>query len=444
MDDGSTTALDALSGEERERLLATGRPRRALPRFEASRVTLPLAPTARPVDVADRPIYVVWELTLRCDLACRHCGSRAGTARPDELTRDEALALVVELAGLGVREVTLIGGEVYLYPAWLDVIRAIRENGMACSVVSGGRQLTRERAAAAKHAGVQSIAVSIDGDAVTHDRLRGLEGSHRAALAALGAVRDAGLPVAVNTQINRLSLPHLPEVFEVVRGAGAHGWQLQLTVPAGRAADEPEILLQPYDLLALFPLLARLKKSCDELGITFLPGNNVGYFGPHDHELRRLASCGHSASCPAGRLGLGIEANGDIKGCPSLPSDAWVGGNVREHPLQAIWERSAPLRYNRDRSVDDLWGYCRSCYYADECRAGCTWMSSSLFGRPGNNPYCHHRALELDRQGLRERVEPIAAAPGTPFDHGIYELLLETRDGTEVSHPHEEKPACPT
>ena len=33
---------------------------------------------------------------------------------------------------------------------------------------------------------------------------------------------------------------------------------------------------------------------------------------------------------------MGIEANGDIKGCPSLPSDRWVGGNSRERSLQEV------------------------------------------------------------------------------------------------------------
>jgi hypothetical protein len=53
-----------------------------------------------------------------------------------------------------------------------------------------------------------------------------------------------------------------------------------------------------------------------------------------------------------------------------------------------------------------------------------------LFGRAGNNPYCHHRALELSKQGLRERIAQVEQAPGTPFDHGRFELILENADGT--------------
>ena len=56
------------------------------------------------------PAYVVWELTLRCDHACTHCGSRAILARPDELSTEEALRVVAQLAEMRASEVVLIGG----------------------------------------------------------------------------------------------------------------------------------------------------------------------------------------------------------------------------------------------------------------------------------------------------------------------------------------------
>src|SRR5438128_2222802 len=88
------------------------------PLAEPARRRLPLAQDARPKDRTARPINAVWEVTLRCDLACLHCSSRAGRARPDELTTAEALDLVDQMADLGVLEVTLIGGEVYLRDDW--------------------------------------------------------------------------------------------------------------------------------------------------------------------------------------------------------------------------------------------------------------------------------------------------------------------------------------
>jgi radical SAM protein with 4Fe4S-binding SPASM domain len=335
------------------------------------------------------------------------------------------------MAELGVKEVTLIGGEAYLREDWLEIVAAIKDHGMLATMTTGGRGITAERAAAGKSAGLSNVSVSIDGTEATHDRLRGVAGSYRAARQALEHLRNAGIRVAVNTQINRLSMPDLPEVLESIGEHRGHSWQIQLTVAMGRAADEPDVLLQPYDLLELFPMLARLKRRADDLGIRIWPGNNIGYFGPYESLLRGTLPRGHMASCGAGRVTLGIEADGSIKGCPSLPTDAWTGGNIRDASLRDIWERARPLRYTRDRTAQDLWGYCRDCYYAEECLAGCTWTAFTLFRKAGNNPYCHHRALEMQRAGKRERVVLRRAAPGEPFDYGEFELLVENHPAVE-------------
>ena len=54
-----------------------------------------MAPRITNKDAAHTPRYVVWELTLKCDLACRHCGSRAGRVRQDELTLDGRILTAV-------------------------------------------------------------------------------------------------------------------------------------------------------------------------------------------------------------------------------------------------------------------------------------------------------------------------------------------------------------
>jgi radical SAM protein with 4Fe4S-binding SPASM domain len=417
---------DPLGPEGRQRVMDAPRPRslKLAPTAAHAKRSLPLAAGVRSVD-AVRPIYCVWELTLACDLACRHCGSRAGKARPDELSTDECLDLVRQLAELGVKEVSLIGGEAYLRDDWVRVIEAIVAAGMVPNLTTGGRGMTAERARAAFAAGLRDASVSLDGLEATHERLRGVQGSFRSALAAMDNLRAAGVRVNNNTQINRLTLRDLPEQLEVMIEHGTTAWQLQLTIPMGRAVDEPEVLLQPYDLLELFPLLPRLKARADEAGIFIWRGNSLGYFGPYEALIAAWMPDKHGRGCGAGMTLLGIEADGTIKGCPSLPTDKWASGNVRDDKLVDIWERGGPIRYTRDRTVEDLWGFCRSCYYADTCRSGCSWMGDTLLGRPGNNPFCHHRALELQRVGKRERIERIQAAPGAPFDAGRFRLIEE-------------------
>jgi hypothetical protein len=62
------------------------------------------------------------------------------------------------------------------------------------------------------------------------------------------------------------------------------------------------------------------------------------------------------------------------------------------------------------------------------CRGGCSWTTTVLWGKPGNNPYCHYRALQLQKEGKRERVERVEAAPGLPFDQGRFALIEEPID----------------
>ena len=377
-----------------------------------------------------RYVYAVWELTLQCNLGCVHCGSRALKARPQELTTAEALDLVRQLQQAGVTEVTLIGGEAFLRPDWLVIVRGIREAGMSCTLTTGGYGISATTAQKMRDAGVQQVSVSIDGTRETHDRLRGKSGSWDACFASLQNLRQAGIAISSNTQINRLSAPELPLIYADILAAGCRAWLLAMTVPMGRATSRPEILLQPSELLDVFPLLNELAAWAERDGLLFFPGNNVGYYGPYERRLRRMQGAGGVwEGCQAGMNTLGIEADGAIKGCPSLPTSAYVGGNIRERTLKEILE-TAPLAINArqgtSEGVSHLWGFCRGCDYARLCRGGCTWTAHVFFGRAGNNPYCHHRALMRQKAGLRERLVLERGAPGEPFDHGHFALEKES------------------
>ena len=378
-----------------------------------------------PLNTAFAPLYVVWELTLRCDLACRHCGSRAGRARPGELDTAEALDVVSQLAAMGTREVTLIGGEAYLHEGWLEIARAIGAAGMDFTMVTGGRGIDDEKARALRDAGAKAVGVSVDGLPETHDRLRGVEGAFASAMRAIRALRAVGLRVSINTQISRPALLDIEPLMALLADEGIAAWQVSMTVPMGRAADDPELLLQPFQVLEVLPLIARIEAKLRARGVEVAPANDIGYFGPYEEQLRGHFPGGHRPACTAGSQTLGIEADGSIKGCPSLPSQDYVGGNLRDARLADIWERAEALRFTRERPTAELWGFCGTCYYAADCIGGCSWTAHVLFGKRGNNPYCHHRALELLCSGKRERIERVREAPGLPFDHGHFDLIEE-------------------
>ncbi len=374
-----------------------------------------------------RPAYVVWELTLRCDQPCTHCGSRAGDARERELTTLEAIEVVKQLAAMNTDEVVLIGGEAYLHDGFLDILSALTRSGIRATMTTGGRGMTADLARNMKACGVYGVSVSIDGLEETHDLMRAARGSFASATAALGHLRSAGIIAMANTNINRLNAADLEPLYEHLRAQKIASWQVQVTAPLGRAADRPEMLLQPWDLLDIVPRIAKLKERAFADGILMMPGNNLGYFGPEEALLRSTTPDGsdHFRGCTAGRFVMGIESNGSVKGCPSLQTAHYVGGNVRKTSIREIWDDAPELAFTRARSPDDLWGFCKTCAFAEPCMGGCTFTAHAIMGRPGNNPYCHFRAKTLARKGERERLIRVEAAPGDPFDNGRFEIVVE-------------------
>lgn len=373
--------------------------------------------------------YAVWEITLKCNLACQHCGSRAGHARAKELSTAEALDMVKQLAEVGITEITLIGGEAFLRPDWLEIAKAIASAGIHCGMTTGGYGITLETARQMKEAGIGVVSVSVDGLEPTHDRLRGRKGSWQWAFKTMSHLQEVGISFGCNTQINRLSAPEFPQIYERIRDAGAFAWQIQLTVPMGNAADNSDILLQPSELLEVYPMIARVAQRAGEEGVKVQPGNNIGYYGPYERLLRGGSAWSFWQGCNAGLSTLGIEADGAIKGCPSLPTSAYTGGNIREHSLRTIIEETEELRFNlgvdTPKGTEHLWGFCKTCEFAQLCRGGCSWTAHVFFDRRGNNPYCHHRALTQAKHGIRERVFLKHRAEGKPFDNGEFALIEE-------------------
>jgi len=379
--------------------------------------------------------YAVWEITLKCNLACSHCGSRAGDARQDELTTEECLDLVQQMAESGITEVTLIGGEAFLRRDWLEIAGAITAAGMNCTMTTGGYGLSPRACQKMVEAGIRTVSVSVDGLEPNHDKLRGRPGSFKQCLNSIRLLSEAGITVGCNSQINRISAREFPALYLVLRDAGMKAWQLQLTVPMGNAADNSHFLLQPDELLVIYPMLARIAQRAYSEGVAINAGNNIGYYGPFEVMLRNLGNSEGDLiwqGCQAGMSALGIEANGAIKGCPSLPTSAYTGGNIRERRLKDILVNTPELTFNMSEGSPEgtshLWGFCAGCQFASLCRGGCTWTSHVFFDKRGNNPYCHHRSLALNSQGLRERFTLTRAASGLPFDNGCFEMKQEPWD----------------
>jgi MoaA/NifB/PqqE/SkfB family radical SAM enzyme len=203
------------------------------------------------------PQVCVWEVTLACNARCAHCGSRAGPPREGELSTQEACVLVGELAELGCECVTLSGGEPLLRADWSELAAVIRTRGMQTELITNGL-LCRDQSEAIARAGFRSVSFSIDGPSKVHDALRCVPNCLDRVLSGAEALSTRGVRIGAVTQVNRLNLHELEETHEMLVENHFEGWQVQLTVPYGRAADQPGLCLRPEDLPELEAILLRI------------------------------------------------------------------------------------------------------------------------------------------------------------------------------------------
>jgi len=348
-----------------------------------------------------RPRAGVWELTLRCNMNCLHCGSRAGKPRRDELTLDELLRLADDLAELGGQAFTLSGGEPLLRKEWPQVARRLSDHGVRANMISNGFAFREATLDLARESGLVNMAFSVDGDEAIHEKIRAKPGSFRRVMEAIDICVRNDFPVSVVSHVTNANLYKLDEMAQMLIDKGVTMWQVQGGFDFGNLSDHPDLILEPSALEVFVPKVVELMER--HRGVLRIdPADDVGYFTDEDAVLRANGEDeGYWMGCQAGLTVIGIEANGNIKGCLSMQSDDFVEGNIRQESLREIWFKEGNFAYTRQYKAENLGGFCRECAYNDLCRGGCSW-NAYLHGRDIGkfaNKYCLYQVRELRERG---------------------------------------------
>jgi radical SAM protein with 4Fe4S-binding SPASM domain len=261
--------------------------------------------------------------------------------------------------------------------------------------------MTEKNVATAIEAGLSNVGLSIDGDEKIHNTIRNHPESYRKVLEAMDNCNRLGMPIGVVTHINKLNLPLIDDLAQLMVDNNVKIWQIQLGFDAGNLSDHPELLLDPSDLKEIIPKTAQLMVELKEKGVRITPGDDMGYYTEEEQTLR---SDNHPidfwTGCQAGIQVIGIEANGNIKGCLSMQTDKFVEGNIREEPLRDIWFKEGNFAYTRNFKPENLGGFCGECKYIEFCRGGCSWKAYLHGQGTGKfaNRYCLYQVYVLEER----------------------------------------------
>ncbi len=369
-----------------------------------------------------RPV-VIWNLTRRCNLKCRHCYAVAADRDfPGELSSDDAVAVLDDLAAFRIPALILSGGEPLARPDTLDLARRSKAHGLYTALSTNGTPIKGALADEIAAIGFDYVGISLDGIGATNDWFRGQQGAFDEAL---GGVRECvarGIKVGLRFTMTNDNARQLPELIALAKAEKVNKFYLSHLVYAGRGNKHRlDDTCWPMTRAALDLLLHEAWQAA-ERGEHFeiVTGNNdadavyflmwaQARFSPERvaHLRRHLEAWGGNSS------GLGV-ANIDTQGVVH-PDTYWSGyavGNVRERPFSTIWQdASEPMLAVLRTRPRPLKGRCGPCAFQAVCGGNTRIRALQLTGDPWEaDPACYLSDREI---GLDTASPPRAEL--TPF-----------------------------
>ncbi|MHA1410377.1 MAG: radical SAM protein [Candidatus Odinarchaeia archaeon] len=358
--------------------------------------------------VPGAPFQVVWNVTRKCNLKCKHCYENAGKADPDELTTEEAIEVIDRLANAGVVILAFSGGEPTIRKDILKLINRAHKKGIYVACATNAlRFADREVVKKFKKAGLQFAQISLDGlDPKTHDEFRGVKGAFEKTVQGIKNCVAEGLFVEVATTATHYNYKEIPDLIKFVDKLGVDWFMVYNFVPTGRGVDiidqdltpqEREELLQTLwdalndpkikvNCLSTAPQFARIAQEDYKrkmgLSVSSVDGQceqvvvPTHFYNPSfSGKLQNLA--GFIGGCGAGRFYMAIEPNGDVYPCVFFPHEEFVrAGNIKTDDFEEIWTKN--VIFMESRNKDLLKGNCGTCEYKYTC-GGCRARSYNYF-----------------------------------------------------------------
>lgn len=337
---------------------------------------------------------VIWEITDRCNLSCKHCYKNYIVNSENEFATNESIVSVCnELISLKVKTLVISGGEPTLRPDIVLSILRMVSSRISTIMTTNGRKVSKNYISALKQNGLSGIQISIDGiNAKIHDSIRGT-GSFCAAVNAIEYCVQEHMPVTVMTVPRRDSIDALPEMARWAASLRVSRLGVERPFPCQKGYSS-DYYFSSEDLSHLHSVLIEIEKS----NIISVHCNDPIF------NIRKLVDKCINADivlsvpefrpigCSAARSSIVISANGTIRPCTFINR---VIGSLAEKNLNAIWNELAQSSLMRDSAPVD--GKCSKCSYYTLCR-GCVAQVIALGGaEEGSDTSCYIQTTNCSR-----------------------------------------------
>jgi radical SAM protein with 4Fe4S-binding SPASM domain len=340
------------------------------------------------------PTLVSFAVTRECNLTCKHCYSQSvDSPHPRELNTTEAMRLINQIADAGAHLLILDGGEPLMRPDIFELVRHSRNVGLTTVMGSNGTLITAEVADKLAEAGLQAVAISLDGaDAATHDAFRGVERTWEQTLLGIENLRQTGIPFQIAPTLRHGCWEQWQTIADKAKGWGAKAVEVFDYISAGRGKENREFEMTAEERRAFVQDYIARQRAEEEMiyRCVALPQLwvEVEKSVPEDEVLTKFVR----TCCAAGTRYCCIFYDGTVYPCMVLQEKA---GDVREQSFRSIWQKSPVFQVLRER--DRLEGKCGRCDYRYVCGGARCKVYVKTGSLTGEDDTCWFSENELKR-----------------------------------------------
>ena len=269
------------------------------------------------------PLYVAWQITNECNLACLHCieESGPGKAFKDELSAGEFRGILDQFVALEVPYVSFSGGEPMVHPHFFEMAEYFCAGGGQLKVETNGHYLTPDNCRRLADIGIKAVQVSIDGGSKeTFNRMRVL-GQFDVVMDGTRNLHDANVPIEVNFSPTHFNVHEIGPAVDLAYELGAYSFYTGRTMYTGNAVKTWRKIAPTEEQYAGF--FETLKAKAEEYR-----GRMRVYF----HEMGLLDELRYRLENPAALVI--VLPNGLVKLINALP---FVCGDLRQQSLTEVW-----------------------------------------------------------------------------------------------------------
>lgn len=323
------------------------------------------------INITKNPIIVNLEITNSCNLNCIFCRAEANKHLDNNLSKDEIINLFTDLKSLGIKYLSLTGGEPLIRKDFEEIAKMANIMGFKLSLSTNGTLIKRIPIDILKL--FNPIRISLDGSvSEVHDSIRRVNGAYNQTIEAITYLISIGIYPTIRFTITKNNLHELDALIKLSSQLGIKKMKINRVIPIFMSnINVEDIQISPEEYkVAIENANVLAQKNNISLGsedpVTFQLFNK--------YDKMETTTFG---GCSAGITQIYITSRGDVLPCPYLPIKI---GSIRKIKLSKLLKikNSNKFFMNMKSNVKGKCGSCKFKMLCSGCRAAALYNTGDL------------------------------------------------------------------